>query len=338
MFFFDQIREAVAENPSEDLIVRVNTIGGEPDYMLSIVEKIQEISDQVIIKGNAQMHSAGFFLMAYVPVDRVEVADITQSVLHRAAYPNWMESSTDFPGSPYEITLSKLNKNMEKALRARIDVAALEALPQMAEKGIKLKDIFSMESRIEVALTATDLKKIGLVSKINKITPTKQAELTAMVSKFESCKSFEDLRAAASVTKEETEPNSNTMTLDELKSKFPAVYAQAKAEGVAEGIADERDRVGAFLPFADIDLKAVTAGIESGKKISQKETSEFLRKSMSAEAIKKIQKDSPADVDTGEEQPVGGDAAKTAEQKAKEKKKADFEASLDASLGLKKSA
>jgi ATP-dependent protease ClpP protease subunit len=338
LYFFDQIKEATKDNPSEDMVLRVNTEGGQPDYMLSILEKVQELKDQITIKGGAQMHSSGFFAMCYVPVERVECSDITQAVIHRAAWSEWMEKHDEYKGSIYDITLTKTNKDLEKALRARIDVDVLEALPQFAEKNLKLKDIFSMDSRIEIVLTGADLKKIGLVSKVNKMTPSKQAELTAQVERFKNCNSLSEFRTAAKFadTKPDdtdTDQNNTNMTLEELKAKFPAVYAQVKAEGHAEGVAAEFERCDSIMVFNEIDPAGVKAAIESKKPLSPKQMAEMSLKSFNAEGLKLAKKDSSGKIITKTPTTTEGEEG---EQDEVAVKKAEFEASLKSELGLKK--
>src|SRR5688572_28556882 len=131
LYFFEQLKEALDDDPEADIILRVNTNGGEPDYAMAVVEKIQEIKDQVIVKAGMSAHSAGLFAMIAVDSERVECNDLTQCVLHRIAYPEWVERSESFKGSVHEELVVKSNKKFEKMVRDKVDVAALEALPQM---------------------------------------------------------------------------------------------------------------------------------------------------------------------------------------------------------------
>jgi hypothetical protein len=249
-----------------------------------------------------------------------------------------VEDSPSFPGSIYEQSISKTNKDLEKAMRARIDVEALEALPQFTEKNITLKDIFSMDDRIEVLLTANDLKKIGLVSKINKITPVKAAIMEAQTKQFEKCVSLDEFKKAAeykpkkAAEKETEKPKSkNVMNLKELKAQYPAIYAQAKADGHAEGVAAERDRVESILVFNELDPAGVKAAIEGGKPLSAKQQSEFAMKSFSKDALAKLKTESPKDITTEE---VDEDAQ--TEKGKKVETIAAFEAGVVKVLKLKK--
>lgn len=337
MWFFDQIKEAQEKNADATFNVRINTEGGSPEYGMGVIKKIQEISDlidRIIV--DMQAHSMGLFLLCYVDKEKTEANDTAQAVLHRAAYPTWMENASDFQGSIYADILTKTNKDLEKAFRARVDVAVLEALPQFVDKNIKLKDIFSMESRVEVLLTASDLKKIGLINKINKITPTKSAEVKTLATVFADCKSVEDFKMAAQAinptAKSETQ-NDTIMDLKELKEKHPAIYQAAKADGITEGIAQEKERIEAIMVFADVDLKACVSAIESGKPLSAKAQAEMMRKSVSAESLKALKKENAEEVTT---ETTTDEVDETEEGKKKKAKVKTFESDLDAQLGLKK--
>ena len=61
------------------------------------------------------------------------------------------------------------------------------------------------------------------------------------------------------------------MTVADFKAQFPEAYNSI----VKEGADNERNRVGAWMAFHEIDAKAVQEGINSGATISQKEISEF---------------------------------------------------------------
>ena len=60
-----------------------------------------------------------------------------------------------------------------------------------------------------------------------------------------------------------------------MKEKHPALHAQILQEGIQQGIEQERDRVGAWSAFIDIDTKAVKEGILEGKALSQTQMAEL---------------------------------------------------------------
>jgi ATP-dependent protease ClpP protease subunit len=331
LFFMDQIAEAIEDDPSAEFNMIINLEGGSPAYGMSVINKVQKITNQIaMVDVEAMAHSMGLFILLYIDSSKVQCMDTTQAVLHRAAYPSWMESSSDFASSIYAETLARTNKDLEKAMRAKIDVSVLESLPQFAEKNITLKDVFSMESRIEVLLTPADLKKLGLVSKINKITPTKSAEIKVKAEAFSKCKHFEDFKMAAQVvTKTEENQTQNTMTtLAELKEKYPHLYAQAVAEGHKQGVADEKDRVGAFMVFAHLDLEGVKKSVASGEKMTQTQMAEF--------GLKQLSQPKLAEIAAGNTPPVVTTETATTAEALKAKEVAEFEAKVKAEVGIGK--
>ncbi len=330
LYFFDQINEATEEDAEAEMTLRINCDGGSPDYGMSIIEKIQELSEQLQVKVGAMAHSMALFILCYIETSRVECIDTTQAVLHRAAYPSWMESSASFPDSIYQQMMVKTNKDLEKAFRASVDVEVLESLPQFKDKNLTLKDVFSLDTRVEILLTASDLKKVGLVSKINKITPTKTAEMKSQIEAFNNCRSLKEFKMAAqAVNKPDEVKNPIAMTtLAELKQNFPALYAQAVAEGVTQGANAEKDRVGAVMVFAHLDMDGAKKIIASGQPMTATQMAEFSLKQLSPEALKQVEASAAGALKTDE-------IAVTKEALAKKELDA-FEAQVRASVGLDK--
>lgn len=77
--------------------------------------------------------------------------------------------------------------------------------------------------------------------------------------------------------------NSKKMTIQELKQDHQDLYKSV--------IGSERDRVSAYLEFADIDLKSCVAGIESGDEPTSKFFAEMARKNMSQVQIKETEEE-----------------------------------------------
>lgn len=331
MYFFDQIKEATKENPNEEMSLRINSDGGSPDYSMSMIEKVREMQSQFSIKVGAQAHSSALFFLCYVDTEKVECIDTTQAILHRAAFPTWFEKSEGFAGSMYEQMRDRSNKDLEKAFRAKVNVEELENLSQFKDKNLKLKDIFSTDNgaRVEVLLTASDLKKIGLVSKVNRITPQKQAELQSQYEAFKECKSLQDFKLAAQAVLKEEKPEISKqvdMTIEKLKAEFPAIYAAI----VLEGTKKEKDRVEAWMAYQDIDSEAVKKGIESGEEVTMKVVATMQVKGLAKVNLKDLKEESAQPVTT----PTAPKA--TAEKTEKEKEIAAFTAEVDGFLGLNK--
>lgn len=336
LYFFDQLKEALEDDPEADLTLRVNTNGGEPDYMVTVVEKVQELKDQINLKAGMSMHSAGFFMMLALDPNRVECNDLTQSVLHRIAYPEWLERSDSFKGSAFEALVSDSNKKFEKMLRERIDVAELEALPQMKDKNITVKDVFSMEQRIDVVLSSKDLKKLGIVSKVNKVTASKKSEMVALTNAFTNCHSLSEFKMAASTIEKKSNSNSENMdiTLESLKTDYPAIYEAAVALGRKEGKEAEAKRVKAWAAWAKIDPARVEKGISEGAEMTIDVISELSASVANAAALQGAAAGNPG-AGKGTPAPAAGSGEPEGGKKKEDEEINALSADIDKLIGKK---
>lgn len=318
--FFSQVAEAVKEDPNAELHFRINSEGGNPEYTWGAICRMIEAANKKI-KVDAMAHSMWAIGLCYF--DEVEATDVSQFVLHRAAYPDWFESDPRYFNTLLQENLKKVNADLEKALRARIDVAMFEEM-----KGVKIRELFSMESRVEVLLSVGEAKKIGLVKTITKITPTKKAEIDAKFIEATEKYGMPLSKAANNEIVNPIHKNNKTMTLEEFKSQHPAIYAQIITESKAAGATEERARIQAWEGFRHIDAEAVNKGISEGRTVTGNDIANFTAKALSPEALKKLSAESAAPVTTGE------DASKASTEK--EKKVASFEDEVKANLGIKK--
>lgn len=312
--FIKQMNDVSADG---DLVIRINTPGGSPEYGFGMVAKFKEHQGNKIVKVDGKAFSMGTFFLVYA--DKVEALDVSEFLIHRAAYPEWFENSELFT-EELKGNLDRLNTSLLNALKNKIDVKKFEEL-----KGVKMKDIFSMYSRKNVFLNAKEAKAIGLIDNIVKITPAKAAEINSYnISIAAKYSESSNIEVKPSENSKPTKPIK--MNKEELKANHPDLYKEIKEEGVKA----ERDRAGAWMTYNDVDSKAVAEGIESGEPISQKQMAEFSRKLVSADALAKIEEGSQGAVDTDKPK------TETEEEKtAKAKELEDFEAQVKAELAIK---
>ncbi len=307
---------SMEESKGDDVVLRMDTPGGDPQSMFGMIAKWNEHPKGKELKIDGRAYSGGAFFACYTK--NVTALDVSEFLFHRGSWGEFVESRDAFSGSIQEQQVIQTNKELRAAFEAKVDVGKFEKITK-----VSVDDLFAMKdsegnfSRIEVLLTAKDALDIGLINKIKNITP----EISASV---ESRRDQADLLIAAysnptktpTTETKESEPTATTqpeaptaqettesetdenMDLKELKTKHPTAYAEAKAEGVTEGASNERDRVEAYMVFADVDLPGVTAGIESGKAMSGKEGAQFARKSMSAEHVANLENDTPEAIAT----------------------------------------
>lgn len=294
-----------------ELTARVNTDGGDPRSMWGMVAKFIEFAGKKIVKVDGKAYSAGLFFLCYC--DDSECLDISEGLVHRAAYSQWFESQPDLFTQDLRDSLVDLNKKLEAAFRNSIDVEAFENLKQCKDKAITIKDIFSMDSRIDVRLSAKDMKKIGLVKRIVTITPAVQKQIQeASAKKLE--KITARYTATATTVKPIEEPKKNkVMTLAELKIAHPDVYAQA----VQAGVEIERERVEGILVFNDVAPRICAEAVASGKNLTEKQKNEIFMAQMKTNALGALQQEAPAAVATSEPEVVKKETTPAVEAKKK---------------------
>lgn len=335
--FFEQIEKAYDKNENEELNFRVNTDGGNPFMGWGMLKKMQEINaKKLLIDGAA--NSMGAFACLYV--DEAEAVDTAEFCIHRAAH--WYEANPEYFDDGERKRLANINAKLKKAVKARVDVAKFEEIT-----GKTVDEIFSMDGRVAVSLTAEQAKECGWITEVVKLTPKRRQTIEAYkksaVIEANVDSEEEDLPARkpakASKEKETSQPTEDMTTLEELKTKFPALYNAAIEEGTKAGVKKENDRIMSFMAYAAVDPKRVSEAIKNGEEFSTRHMAEFNAIMMSPDHLAKIQKDSAAAVTTaaneGGANPAGSAAAGSAEA-AKKKEIEDFTTEVAAFAGIKK--
>jgi hypothetical protein len=109
------------------------------------------------------------------------------------------------------------------------------------------------------------------------------------------------------------------MTIEKLKAEHPAVYAAIVAEVTAnaekKGVEAERERVKAWLAYAQIDAVSVAKGISEGTQVTPSVMAEMQVKAFSKNGLANIKADSAGTTATPD------NASPAAPQAASEKQK-----------------
>lgn len=291
--------EALEQNINEDVVIRVNSPGGNVFASWGLFAKIKEHGN-VSIKVDGIAASGAFNMLLYAK--NVEALDVSRFMAHRS------DAYTE--NDEQKALLNSINADLKKQLEARVSPEKFKEVT-----GYTIDDMFNPDTRVNIWLTAAQMKKLGIVSKVTKMKPEEEKSMAEAMAHW----SFDKIAA-----EHNPEPVKNTdMTLEEIKSKFPAVYAQI----VALGVAAEKTRVNAWMAFKAIDPDAVAKGISEGKEVDTQVMSEMIVKAQSSAALNVIAGAAPGAVQTAEQIA----AAKT----EKEKKLAEFEKSVGAHAGLK---
>jgi len=299
-FVAENLITKLEDNKTSDVVIRMNTPGGSVFSGWGIIAKMKEHTGKIHLKVDGSVASMGSFILAYAT--SAEALDVSRIMIHRAN--GYVETPED------QKFLDDINADLRKKFALKIDEAKLKEL-----KGIGFDEIFDSTKRIDVWLSAKEAKQIGLIDKVVKLNPV---EMSAFNNAFE----------IAAIHNEETENSEKNkkitpMNIEKLKAEHPEVYAAV----IALGIAQEKDRVGAWLAFNAIDPVAVKKGITDGKNITQTEMAEFTVTALGAKTLGEIEGKSTKAVKTEE--------VESKEKTDKEKQIAEFEAALDAHFGIK---
>jgi len=316
--------------PDEEMFLRINTDGGQPQDGFGLAAKFAEFTGSKSIQVDGRAYSTGLFLLCYA--DTVNALDVSSFMVHRAGYSEWFEKS-EFFTPEVKANIVAINKDLERAFRGKIDGKKFEEL-----KGVKIKDIFDVEKpRVDVFFTAVEAKKIGLVKNITKITPTAMLQINAQMHEIaakytggEIHKNIVEPVVADSNNQSIITPqiqNSKKMNKKELLAAHPEICAEL----IADGVAKEKSRVGAWMVNLQIDANAVKAGIDAGGEFTQKDMAEFGQKQMAIIAKGGLEKDSnlnaTINVDENNNNDGGGSDAKPTELEA-------IEARINAHLNI----
>jgi ATP-dependent protease ClpP protease subunit len=317
-YFADYFMEQLEAANNQDVIARINTNGGDPLSGFGMVAKWSEFPGKRHCKIDAKAYSTGAFFVCYSHYS--EALDVSEFLFHRAAYPSWYEKSEYMTDTEWK-SLDRVNKFLRAALEAKVNVKLFEKITK-----VTLDELFSNKTRIDVRLTSEEALQIGLINKINPITPEISAEIETY--SLEMAAKYNAVAKQPQAKSNNGKNHKKVMTSDEIKTQHPSVYAQIVAEGKTAGLTEERERIRGWEAYRNIDAEAVNKGIASGKPISVADMAEFQAKALSSDFLQKLTA-SAAPILTTTTPPA---TAETEEQKAM----ASFESEVFQHLGIKK--
>jgi ATP-dependent protease ClpP protease subunit len=300
--FINDIDEVLEENESAPITVRVNSPGGDPDYGFGAVAKFAEIKNEKIVRVDGKAYSTALYYCCYT--DNVVALDVSEFLLHRAAYDEWVESNPAYFTDARKAGLENANKKLRAAFEAKVNVPLFEQLCKCT-----LDEVFSMEGRKDVSFNAKIAKRIGLIKEIIQITPTKKAEIETLMLNVSALHNGFKIAAKA-----ETEDKPKTMTKAELQLNHAAVYAEIFEAGKTAGITEMKQIAEVWAHYAPIDAKACQDGIKSGVMPSPVQVIELGEKKFSKKSLKEIEHGNAPDTPTQEDKNLS----------AKEKELQDF--------------
>lgn len=238
-------------NKGNDVCVRMNCPGGDVMSAMGMIAKYNEHKAGKSVKVDGRAASMGAYICAMS--DDVECLDTSEFLIHRAAFPSWVENDKSIFTDDLKAMLSRHNSVLRASLENKFTSDKFKSIT-----GKSLDDVFSMDSRIDVTLTASQAKDLGLISRIVPLNQSKKKEINALASGI-GIAAFYDEAGTINVQTQ----NHNKMTVAEIKANAE-VFNALKAEVLAE----EKDRIAAFAEFKEIDPTAVLDAIVKGDKFT----------------------------------------------------------------------
>lgn len=229
-----------------DLTIRIDSNGGDPQATYGMVAKYNEFEGNKKVKVDGRAYSSAMFFIT--KADNVEALDVSKFLVHRAAYSEMTEKYMD---DEMKAHLIDINEDLRSSFEAKVDVEKFNSI-----SGVSMDEVFSMDDRIDVFLNAEQAKEIGLIDTITPLTSSIKASIDNRYSTIAA--KFEHKTQTKQVV---TNKKVDKMTIEKLRAEHPEVYSAI--------VAEERDRVGAYLAFVEVDAKAVSEGIKSGDRMSQ---------------------------------------------------------------------
>lgn len=299
-----------------DVSIRINSRGGEVDFGWSMLSKMADHKGKKSIKVDGKAESMACYMLCYGAY--AEGLDVSTYMLHRAGYSREFESNTDLFTVQMQSELTAINDKLRAALEARVNSATFERI-----SGISIERLFSLEERVTVRFNAEEALAVGLIDKIIQLTPQAKGEILRLASSVDG-QVYERVAAFS-----EDKPKTSTMTPSELRAKYPEAFNEAEQNAVKA----ERDRVGAWMAFADADPEAVAKGIKDGETLGQTAMAELSIKKFAKSSQKQIEDENQAPVATPE--PESKEAKELTEA---EKAEAKLYGELVNALGVKEKA
>ena len=274
-FTVQELMQEIDECMGEEVTMRVNSPGGYVSSTWGLCAKMQEHGN-VTVRVDGTAMSSAFNLTMYAK--KVVCLDVSTFGIHRAD--GYAETDEE------KKYLNKINTDLRAKMESRINSEVFKKIA-----GYTLDEIFNPETRITVFLDAKQAKKIGLVDEIVKLnTEQIKAEFNSFYNIAATVESKPEKHTQTVII---TEKNKK-MDKNILKAEHSEVYAAILAEGAQQ----ERDRVGAWMAWNDVDPEVVSKGIKEGAELTLTLTAEFGRKALAKGALAKVEGDNPKDITT----------------------------------------
>jgi len=291
----------------DNIRVRVNSDGGEVRYGWGMINKLSEMKGKKTLCNDGEANSMAAFTFCYA--DDAEAHSSATFMFHRAGFGTWYESNPEYFTESERTYLVSLNESLRKAFEAKVDTECFRN-----ETGVSVEQLFSMMGRVEATLTAEQAKRCGLINRVTELNISAKAEIKRLATAHGGKIPVE---AQNTITNNQIK---NKMTVEQLQSEHPKVYAEVFNAGKTAGKTEEKDRVEACLVYHEADPKGVVEAIKKGEALTATKMAEFSMKAIMASKVTNLESET-------KENEVVTEAVK-AKAEAEKKELADFVAGV----------
>lgn len=244
-----ELVDIMNQTPSEqDLQIWMNSPGGRVFAGWSIIGPMVKREGKISISVFGHAMSMAVYLCLFA--DEVEALEVTQFMIHRAD--GYVENDDD------QKLLDNINKDLRKQMETRLNMDVFQEVC-----GITIDEIFNSPTRKDVMLTAKQAKKLGLIDSIIKLTPSQvkaQASHFVAFADFSERTEIEETQRSVQEPESNNNPKNSKMTLAELRAQHPELVSAIEKDAISA----ERDRIGSYLAFLDVDKENVVKAIKEG--------------------------------------------------------------------------
>lgn len=261
----------------------VDSPGGDADGLFDVFAALEQLRAEKPVRVRAaNAYSAAYGIAAVAgPITATTAASMFGSVGVAVRYARWADvnvydiTNTESPDKRPDPATEAGQAVIRRELDAIFDLFAESiARGRSATTGeaVSRNDVAENFGR-GASFTAKEAKRRQMVDTVPKSSPK---TALALVS---------DEQPAATRGGEDEE---RTMTIEELRAKYPGLYQAAVDEGIAKGVAQERDRVEAHLTMAEMSGKPDPASgmhialeaIRSGAEVTKALTARYVAVAM----------------------------------------------------------
>lgn len=280
---------------SDGAVVRVNCPGGDPFSMYGMIAMSASTAGlDYAIDGQANS-CAAYMAIANMGRGGSECLNVSTMVVHRAA--SWMEKYPEYYTDDVKAQLKAVNDNLRKILKDNIDEDDFKAVTTHT-----YDEVFDMSKRLDVRINSRQMKKLGIVTKVNALTAPRKKEILALANQYgiAAFSSDVDTNITTQTTQTTTFNNENMepiTTLAQLRAQYPLLVTEAETNAATTALANEKIRIAAWTPWAKADPAAVELGIKGNALPSPADVSNFQVKMLSPDFLARM-KESNVDVQT----------------------------------------